>query len=252
MKLKVLQLNMFMGRHMSTIIDFLHKENFDVIHLQEVTGPVESFEKVDCYKDLTAALDMDSELIAPMKLRGHDDSYFGNATFYRKDFPLINKNIVWLKPYEEIEKYEGRIIENDPRAVIHIQLQIENNVFNFLNSHLAWSPTSEDTDFKVTQGQIFVDYTRQLEAPFLVSGDFNVDPNSKIVKGFSEFSRNLTVEYNVTNTLNSRTHKAKHLFPPGIAVDFIFVSPDIKVHSFRAIEELDLSDHIGLMTEIEI
>lgn len=243
-----------MGKYINEIAEYLKKENFDIIHLQEVTGSFESFEKIDCFSEIQKIVgnEMSSEIISPLKIKDREDSYFGNATFFRSTFDVVECEILWLKPYKEIEKYDNRRIEDDPRAVLDLKLDIGGTHVNFLNTHLAWSPTAEDTDEKVGQGNILVQYVKNITGPFVLSGDFNVTPNSKIVKGLDKVGINLTTKNNVLNTLNPRKHKASHLFPPGIAVDYIYTSKDIKTEKFEVLEDFDLSDHLGLAVELDI
>ena len=64
---------------------------------------------------------------------------------------------------------------------------------------------------------------------------------------------NLIVKNKVTNTLNPRVHYArKKLFPPGLAVDYIYISKHFKQKKFKVLKNLDLSDHFGLESELEL
>jgi endonuclease/exonuclease/phosphatase family metal-dependent hydrolase len=48
------------------------------------------------------------------------------------------------------------------------------------------------------------------------------------------------------------THAAKQLFPPGLGVDFAFVSKNISVTDFHLVDTPDLSDHLGLSLTIDV
>ncbi len=96
-----------------------------------------------------------------------------------------------------------------------------------------------------------VDYLKQVQPPFILTGDFNVRPDTQLIKNFDTLARNLTSEHKITNTLNAQTHRAVEIFPPGIAVDYIYITDDIKVNKFEVIAET-LSDHLGLQAELEI
>lgn len=251
MKIKILQLNMFKGRYIDTMLDYIKKEDFDILQLQEVAGPGASYNDIDCFKTLQNHLDLDGELATCLKMQDHENAYFGNATFYRKTFRMVRSECIWLKPYMEVNS-EVRI-EDHPRCALHLEIEIKGKTVHFINCHLAWGPKPNDEEYKLNQAKILVDYVKKLNGPFVLTGDFNVTPNSQIVKWFDELGRNLVAENNITNTLNSRTHRAKEeLFPPGLAVDFIYASKDIHTHSFHVLDDLDLSDHLGLTAEVEI
>lgn len=97
---------------------------------------------------------------------------------------------------------------------------------------------------------MLVEYMKNVPRPFILSGDFNLTSDSQTIQQLNNLATNLTLDNHVTNTLNAHTHKAKHLFPPGLAVDYIYTSKDVVVEKFAVVEE-DLSDHLGLIAMIE-
>jgi endonuclease/exonuclease/phosphatase family metal-dependent hydrolase len=275
-RMKLLQLNILHGAHLDRVIDFAKKENVDILQLQEVTangmshgglhvypeklgvgsGQVNpTFIGVDCFEELKKALSMDGLKINTYAFEDDPTATEGIATLFRPNFNLLDKNVVWLKDFTPIR----RATDDNPRtedelrdfgrAALITRFGKEGKVFTTVNTHMAWGPESNDEPHKLKQAEILHGAVSQIDTPFVLTGDFNVDPSTKTVGMFDDIGINWTRRSGIQNTLNPNLHPAKHLFPQGIAVDYIFTSPQIDVKSFRLIDEIDLSDHYGLLLE---
>lgn len=261
MTLSVLQLNINADNFWANLTSFLTSHNFDILQLQEVagihakSGNINS--KRDCYKELQQLLGntYNSELaIAQTYSSNPSSGYIGNATFYKKEFKLLVKHIVPM--YERSSPFpsEANSFEDAGRGLLHLILQKNNKIFSVLNTHFAWAKTSVEEPHQTIQGKILLEYLKKISPPFILTGDFNLDPQQPIIKGINKLARNLITENTITSTLNPRTHSAvEKLRKLGIevAVDYIFVSNDIQIKNFSVVEK-DLSDHLGLTAEIEI
>lgn len=239
---------MFGGLYIDRIISFIKEDDFDITQLQEVRGGILTNQDGNCFEELSQTLPSYSGALA-ISWRAKEDpsSYFGNATFYKQEYKLLKKETIWLKPYLDIAAHSNRRVEDDPRSVLALLLQREEKKFWLVNAHLAWSPSSKDEPHKIAQAEKLIKFLQILKEPFILSGDFNIDQHSEIVRKLSTFSQNLTADFGVRNTLNPRVHRAKELFPPGLSVDFIFASKEIAVLDFSVNQTLDLSDHLPLL-----
>jgi endonuclease/exonuclease/phosphatase family metal-dependent hydrolase len=269
MSLKLLQLNIFQGKFLPLIIDYVKQHDFDILHFQEVSGG--SFSKgglwsgpreqlttanpemvgIDCFATIKKELRYEGILNTTVAKRADHTSYFGNATFFKPKLTLVATKETFLKPY--LEKGEEFIPPQQmPRAVLTTVFSCGGKEISFLNCHLAWGPHSNDEPHKLEQGEKLVAYVKSLTTPFILTGDFNVDSKSQIVTWLETVGKNLVVENNITNTLNPNVHAAKQLFPPGLGVDFTFVSKDITVTDFQLVDTPNLSDHLGLSLTIDL
>lgn len=253
-KIKILQLNIFRGKFIDTIINYIKKNDFDIVHLQEVTTGKVSFNNISCPEHLHASFQNTHTMEYAKTWESAEDTNgsFGNATLYRNFFSLAQKKILRLKPFRKIPDFEKRHVDDDPRLALGLLLSYQEKRFWSLNTHLAWSPTSKDTPEKLSQGKKLVEFIKGINDPFILSGDFNVDTESQIISWLSLYGKNLIAENSLTNTLNPRTHYAKSLFPMGVAVDFIFTAHKIRVENFQVIDEPDLSDHFGLSATLSL
>lgn len=257
MQISLLQLNINADNFWEKLTTFLLSHDFDVMHLQELTGKdtingnINS--KRDCFAELSKILakKYHGELVSAESFTSSPHSYIGNAIFYKKSFPLIKKHSFFLHERKTPFSSEAETFEEEGRVFLHLTLNMSGKPVSFLTTHGAWAKTSIEEPHQAEQGKMILSYLKTVPRPFLFSADMNLDPQQPLIKKIETLAQNLVPMYGITNTLNPRTHRAKHLFPIGLAVDYIFVSPDCKVKSFSVVEE-DLSDHFGLITEVEI
>lgn len=268
MKLKILQLNVWHGAFIDEIASFVKENDIDILHFQEVTGgKLATGGKyhlaeakphntknigIDSFIEFKKRLSYEGELAVAWRLKNQPNSYFGVATLFKPNIEILEKKIIWQKPYKENDDYIKRDFAEDSKNSLALRMRSEDKIFWSINTHLAWGPDPKDEPYKLDQAKKLYDFVASLKELFILSGDFNLDPSSKVVDWFSKISRNLTIENGVLNTLNPRTHHVKRIFPLGITVDYIFVEPKIEVINFELIDKLDLSDHFGLLTEIEV
>ena len=272
MKIKILQLNIWQGKFLDNIISFIQKEDFDILQFQEVTGgkcskgglyryprnmQLKSPEinqdtvGIDCFAVLKEKLGFDGVLAIAHRETGDPNSYEGNTTLFKKEFKVKKKEIIWLKEYDEVNAKDTNPKQR-PRNALILQLTKDKQRFYIINTHLAWGPTADDEDYKLAQAKKLYERIKKLHQLFILTGDFNVDKNSQIVSWFGKIARNLTVENHIDNTLNPKIHTAFQRVSHGFTVDYIFTSPSIKINSFSLVKKYDLSDHLGLIAEIEI
>lgn len=258
MQLKILQLNLWAGIKFSHIKDFLQSNDFDILCFQEVTGQNMQNANAKSERDLFQALQMllgtthKSELAIAMHFTSDPvHAYQGNAIFYRNDFTLVGKNTLTLSHGIDPFPSERKTYEEVGRNALHLTLSKEGKTFDVLTTHLPWAKSPIEEPHQTEQNAKLIAYLQQLQHSFILAGDFNLTPDQPTVLKLEKYARNLTKEYGITNTLDRKSHKIFQTLPQGIAVDYIFVSPQIKVHDFTVIDE-GLSDHLGLVVTVEI
>ncbi len=272
MTLKLLQLNIFQGKFFENIIDFVRKNDIDILHFQEVTSgrmskggaynypksiseresnPNNQFLGLNCFEEIKNQLSLNGEYLITSSYINDPISTIGNATFFKKTIQLINKDVIFMKEFFEIPQ-DFTDIPQLSRGALILTFEFESKKFTTINTHLTWGPNSEDEPYKIEQAKKLYEQIKQIQEPFILTGDFNVTPATKTASMFNDMAKNLTTENKVINTLNEKIHPAKRLFPPGLAVDYIFTSDQINVKSFRRVDETELSDHYGLFLEFDV
>lgn len=76
-----------------------------------------------------------------------------------------------------------------------------------------------------------------------MTGDFNLEPHSESLELINNMLTNLPIKYGLKTTRTELTHKTE-------VCDYIFVNDQVKVESFKALEDI-ASDHMALVTVFE-
>lgn len=257
MTIKFLQLNINSDNYWDKLIPFLNANNFDILQLQEVTGKNTLAGNIHSRRDIFYELvkllgdKYNAELSITQRYTSSPFAYMGNGTFYKKSFTLLEKKEIVLSTFSKPFRSESETFERIGRKILHLKIAIANKNISFLNTHFAWSNSPKEKPHQTKQGKILIDYLHTVTEPFVLSGDFNLDPTQPLIQKINKLACNLTVANHVINTLNPNTHRVKSLFPPGVAIDYIFTSNDLSVKDFSIVKE-DISDHLGLTADIEI
>ena len=258
MLLKLLQLNINADSFWDNLVAFLGNQDFDIIQLQEVAGENTFVGNIhstrSCFALLTQLLKEthDSELVIAETFTSSSSSFLGNATFYKKEFQLLHKECLHLHQRSLPFPSDEKTFEGQGRAALFLTLQIEGKQLSICNVHFPWAKTPEEQPHQLAQGEKLLQKIRTLSHPFIISGDFNLTSDQPTIQELNGIAKNLTTEFGITNTLNPRQHRAKDIFPKGFAVDYIFISNDIKTKNFEVLQNEDISDHFGLTAELEI
>lgn len=257
MTIKFLQLNINSDNYWDKLLSYITKNDFDILQLQEMTGKDtltgNIHAKRDTFFELLKFLDKHyaGELTITQRYTSSPFAYLGNATFFKKTFTLRAKKEIILSTLGGPFQSKSETFEKVGRKLLHLQLTIANKNISFLNTHFAWAKSPKEELHQTKQGQILIDYLHTVQKPFVLSGDFNLDPQQPLIQKLDKLARNLTSEHKILNTLNPSNHRVKNLFPPGVAIDYIFTSNDLQVENFSVVKE-DLSDHFGLTVDIKI
>ncbi len=249
--MKLFQLNIYGGFNLDKILDFVHKEKPDVVHFQEVTGGVWGHHP-DVYSVLKAEKDYRISFAPAAIIEGDAKSYLGNATLYKKEYTAESVEIFFMNQMISYKEKPVGQFESYPRNGIDVSIKVAGTSVHFVNVHMVWGITPHDEPYKIVQHQKLIQYIQKTPSPWLLTGDFNITPDSNLVKSLNSLGKNLSESLDYPNTLNPNIHKAKHLFPKGLPVDYVYASTNVKIKHIRLVDELDLSDHYGYMVEFEI
>ena len=85
------------------------------------------------------------------------------------------------------------------------------------------------------------DYIKALEGPVVLTGDFNLAPESESLEQINTVLVNHAKERGVLTTRTSLTHKTE-------VCDYIFTGSDIGVIDFQVLDDI-ASDHKALVVE---
>lgn len=258
MSLSILSLNINGDNYWDTLVTFLKNTDLDILCFQEVTGHDTHSGNLhsmrDCFEELQNIFKdtYNGEQVISQYYASGENAYLSNATFFKKQFSLIQKQTLSLHRNPIKLEQDATNFESLGRSLLHISLQINGRNYSILNTHFAWAKTPIQQPHQTEQGKILLEYIRTVSSPFILCGDFNLSPDQPLIFSLDMFAVNLVKKYGITNTLNPKTHRAKVLMPDGVSVDYIFASRDITVKSLQVVKDVDLSDHLGLKAEFEV
>lgn len=251
--IKIIQINIYKGRYLDSLIDFLKEEDPDFITMQEVTtGGFNLYadKSASVFDLLHDSLGMYGEYYGDLKLKGEIDAKFGNAVFSKSR--IIGKHVLVLKKFRPVSNLEldgisGEIREQIDRHLLDAVVNFHGREIHILSWHGAWTAPPADTKETFRQSTLVYKYLKELKAPFILGGDLNAIIGSKTVDMIGKVSNNLMLGTNVKMTTNVEVHK---IAPLGFLVDYIFVSSEFLLKSVR-VPQVTISDHLPVVAELE-
>lgn len=253
MRVKVLNLNTWYGgmNAWDDMLSYLKSENADILFLQEAylgddASKPSYLNTVSALKQLLDYPYAEHEKTFDIKV-GDVTAPMGNAILSR--FPILDRNVLWL--YGD----KARFVDNDrredyptfPTNLLHCGVRIGAQRYNLMTLHGIWAPDSAETESQKTMGEKIHAYVRGKQNVIL-GGDFNVNENTETIKLFETGLVNV-FKGERRSSFNMR-RKTDFVFA-GVAVDFIFVSPDIKVVRHYS-SEADVSDHQSQLVVLDL
>jgi endonuclease/exonuclease/phosphatase family metal-dependent hydrolase len=217
---------------------FLASKLPDLIGFQEVNASMLS--------DLKQALPMYESYGLPRDQRGE-----GTPIFVKSDrFQVVASGTFWLSDTPE---YESKMTGSHfPRISTYVVLQSQHQRTLFFNTHLDYA----SDDIALAQAKVLYQKMIELQSIYqgslLLTGDFNVYPESKTI-------RYLSSKLNCVYDDKKRIGLTFHGFTretEGKPIDYIFSTKDIAMTSFEIIHyplsDQYLSDHYPIAINYEM
>lgn len=252
-KIKFIQINIFKGKYLANLLDFLKAEDPDFISMQEVTTyNFNSYEdkSVRLFELLKKRLGMFGVYNGDLKLKGDSPSTFGNAIFSK--LKIVDKNVITLREFRpvsilELDGTDGKVREVIPRHLLDAVVDFDGVRLHVLSWHGAWTAPPVDTFETLRQAKIVADYLRGLQEPFIMGGDLNNVPKSRTVELIERAANNLMKDIYVEMTTHPKIHK---IAPKGFLIDYIFTSKHFKLLSID-VPVVEVSDHLPVVAQLE-
>lgn len=253
MKIKVLTLNIWGGEFLERVVDFIRKENPDVVLLQEVYNGTGNLDfKYRSLSILSEKLNLPHYAFEPLLIdvRSNDKILWGNAIFSR--FTIENQKVIFFDiPFGEfnIENSYIKSPKNQffPMGMLKTCIRINNKDFDAYNVHGIWGFDGEDSPRRLMMSKTIVDEIKNKEKVIL-AGDFNVQPYTKTIGNIEEHLQSV-FKNELVSTFNMKYKKLSSYATA--VVDMIFVSKSITIGN-HYMPNVDISDHMPLVCELEI
>lgn len=257
MRLKVVNLNLWLGGLIwEPLVAWCQNQQADIYLFQEVYSSADQtlVAPFRSYQLLGEKLGLPHGYFAPAFEEdvGGLKIPQGNAVLSR--FPLVAPVVSFYDiPYGP-RSTERAQFAHIPRNLVQVAAELPTGQqLQLLNTQGIWGEDGFDTPRRLAMGRQIAAAAAaaKTSGPVLLSGDFNVSPNTQTI---AQIEAELTNVFagELKTTFN---HRRKDLVKyPGYAtavVDMCFVSPDITVVSHHC-PEVDVSDHLPLVVELEL
>jgi len=253
--LKFIQINIYKGQYLENLLEFLKDESPDVLALQEVSSgdvnncPDKSLKLFSVIRD---QLGMNGLFDNVVKFSDSTDSTLGNAILTRQE--IIDSSVVRLKEFRSVtlaEFKDTKIWPDFSRNLLDTTLLFDGKKIHVISVHGAWSVPPVDTEEKIRQAKIIVNHLDNLNKtnqPFILGGDLNMPPRTKVIEMINQVSKNLMIGSGFQYTTHPKIHK---IVPRKLLVDYIFTSRHFDIKSLK-VPEVTVSDHLPIIAELEL
>ncbi|MDQ1343317.1 MAG: hypothetical protein QG650_36 [Patescibacteria group bacterium] len=247
--MKIISLNCWGARINPEILDFLiaHRDSVDAFCFQEMmrdTGDDE-FDPLFDPKEIRNTVETFSELLPGFEHRfatfyGND---YGIATFVRESVGIADS----FERFVHLDDTRIRLaVGNEGAHSRKVLVTTLGNGIHLANLHGLWigGYGKGDHPDRIAQSEKILAAVLPLEGPKILMGDFNLNPDTRSYRMFSDAGFSCLVErFGITSTRTPLYEK------PGKYADYALVTPDVPVRDFRVLPDV-VSDHAPLLLEI--
>jgi endonuclease/exonuclease/phosphatase family metal-dependent hydrolase len=243
---KLVQLNAWGGRLEHLIEDFLEAERPDLLCLQEVIS-FSAAQRSGLFvtlENIQRQYDLPHEGFGPVFSFDYMNgtAKFGNAILSRMP---IQRNETVFTHMEHTDNFVWGDPGNNARNFVHAVIEVDGRQCHVITHHGYWVRNHKNgTEETIEQVQQIADYIAGLSGPVILTGDFNLVPDSKSLQPLNKLLRNLSADFKLTTTRNQLTFKTE-------VCDYIFVNQEVNVENFKASSTI-VSDHQALILEFSL
>jgi len=245
--MKIMQINIWMGRMAKGLMRYVEKEQPDVICMQEVFNgdyavafPDRMFDILHRVKEASGLQYDYFSARYSVDVAGGVVPY-GNAILSR--FPLESSQTIQT----EHEFQEHVTAEDEVRNVNNLQVvTISDNgvLWTIANHHGHYETDPNGNEQSVTMMQRVADSIRNMQGPLVLCGDLNVWHESPAMRVFDGWLDDVVAHSGVKTTL------ARLNVDRDVVCDHILVNEKVTVNNFK-VDTVIVSDHYPLIAELE-
>ncbi len=254
--MRLVSLNTMCGRSLYPLMRFFRKakNDTDIFCLQEVSNTTQEIvdqRHPDEFMCGTLFEKISSELtdFTGSFAAFHDDPHrMSLAIFWRSDLKAVAQNFLVYKPQKALEK--GSKIFS-PRKLQHLTVNFRGKRLLVANFHGLWNAGPKtDTPERIEQSRKVLEFMELCDPPKILSGDFNLLPNTESMRILEVGMKNLIKEFNIQSTRTPLYRHYDNPEEPNFA-DYMLVSPEIAVQKFEVLPDI-VSDHSPLLLDFDL
>lgn len=246
--------------NVDSIIDLISREDYDIVTLQEVMRKVDNsvFDLYNKDEIIKKNTNYKYSFFGPLWYANHHEKNkiisrnFGGKTEQGNEtlskYPIISsENVFYYKNYTNFTDTTNFREKDHPRAFTNCILNIEGMKLQIINVHGIWNKDKIGDKRTINQSEKIIKYIRN-DIPSIVTGDFNLIPDTESITKIGIKMINLIEKYNIQST---RPTFNDSLDKGNIVCDYIFVNEKVKVNNFKVINS-NVSDHLPLILDFDI
>lgn len=243
--MKLIQLNVWNGGKLPVqIAQLVKEERPDFLCLQEAASAQDYTGIFFSVEEMQEAFDLPFLAFAPGLTFNfmRKKASLGNAILSR--IPITESKTVYTN-LDHNEDFDFSQHDYNIRNLLHCAVKTKGGVVHLLTHHGHHVPVHKDgTPDTMRQMQQIRDYIAGLNGPVVLTGDFNLSPDSESLHVINKTMRNLSTEHKLKTTRTFLTEKQE-------VCDYIFVNDHVQAAQFQMSEKV-VSDHAALILEFEI
>lgn len=230
------------------VIEFLKKENADIINLQEISkGMGTTNGDYFCtYEKLQEALKYKYYFYLPTRGGRFGTHFVSEGQLILSKYPITYKKAICTQGKPNL--HSGFVGKKDLKVNVlqHAKIKIGSKIVNDLNYHgyfiwgtRAGNRITESHSKKILKYMNSIDQNEHI----ILSGDFNLSPRSKSLRIISREYPDLISKYKIKTTRNKLSREKT-------SVDNILVNGQVKIKSLK-VPMVYTSDHLPLVMKFE-
>lgn len=240
--MKLITLNIWGGHLRNPLLKFIyHHRHIDFFCLQEL---YDNAHRPLTHKQLSLNIFSDLKKLLPQHqaiFRPAVENVYGIGMFIKNSIDILGEGEINI---HQKQHYPGIGVNHD-RNLQWIECNYKGTIFSILNVHGLWNGRGKkDTPERLVQSQRIRQFMDTINTPKILSGDFNLRPDTESMRILEHGMVNLITSNNIRST-RTRFYPKEEQF-----ADYILTSPDIKVNHFSVMKD-EVSDHAPLLLDFE-
>lgn len=252
MRFKFVCLNLwFGGKLWNNVVEFIRKENPDILALQEVLKSDDrklppNYRTIE---ELQRLFDYPHLHNAPAFVSTRQDmpfAEFGNAVLSK--FPITKAETIFYDVPYDSDYAEMHDFSFTPRNLEHVEIDLGTKKLNIFNTQGIWGFDGNDTPRRLKMSETIRGAYRGKEN-IVLCGDFNTDQTAQAMTKIEKDLKHV-FKGELATSFNMRHKPADSGFARAV-VDMIYVSPEMRVVEHYS-TDADVTDHVPLICSLEI
>ena len=181
------------------------------------------------HRDFGGLIEQGNEILSKYKITEAANEHFYKTYAYALDWTN------WKK-------------EDHGRALQTVEFDVNGKKLQILNIHGIWTEDKKGDERTIDECKFVVKKAKEKNIPTIITGDFNLLPETESIQLLNKKFRNLIDEFKITSTrpdFNDGLETGRNV------VDYIFVSDEVKVNNFQVLDT-NITDHLPLLLDFEI